>query len=75
MIARAGSSGAAIVAMSLSHMYFLLLCGLSGLAWIVFYGWFDRKTFGSRNRLVAAPPGDIGRRPSGDHGRRPARRP
>ena len=47
-------TGAAIVAMSLSHMYFLLLCGLSGLAWIVFYGWFDRKTPGTRSRLVTA---------------------
>jgi len=48
------ATGAAVVAMSLSHLYFLILCGFSGAVWIAAYAWFSRREKENRRPLWLA---------------------
>src|SRR5690606_32359827 len=47
-------TGLAVVLMSLTHMYFLLLCGFTGLAWLFFYGYYRRREHGAIRSLLPA---------------------
>lgn len=50
----ASLTGLALIGMSLSHLYFLLLCGFSGMIWIASYGWMVRRSTARRRRLLPA---------------------